>query len=111
MKTTEEPDFGEAYRDYDKARHHYAIRKMFHRDAFAWEDFEGLNIFQGAFVWLKVFVCLVLGRWSGSYLTKNSICVMTYDECHCGEVTSWESVWTSPKLLSGWQVCVCSDGN
>lgn len=110
MKTQQEIDneFGEAYYSYEVDRHKYAIRKMFTRGTFLCED---LPKYTWWFVWIKLLVCLSFRRWSGSYMDTDSMCVMTYDEYHAGEVTAWESVWISPKLFSGWQCCVCSDSN
>jgi hypothetical protein len=62
------------------------------------------------FVWLKTLICLLLNRTNGSYMDSNYFCILNYDERQNLESISWDACWISPKLFSGWNVCLASDG-
>lgn len=109
MTENEKQEFYSAMDAYEDARRKRAIKALFERESFCFE-MENYNYFVRCFAWMKTLICLILKRTNGSYLDKHYFNILAYDEYSSIESMSWESVWISPKLFSGWQACVGSDG-
>lgn len=103
-------DFAEAMYGYEEYRRKRAIKALFQKSSWSVYDLSDYNYVVRIFSWIKTLICLLLKRTGGSYLHKHYFCILAYDKCQGYEGTSWEAVFISPKLFSGWQVCVCSDG-
>lgn len=99
----------EGLKAWDEHQRKRAIKNLFKKDSWG-SDLSSYNYFVRCWSWLKTFICLCLKNTKGSYLDDNTFCILSYDETQNMESTSWEAVWVSPKLFSGWQVCVGSDG-
>lgn len=106
---TEQEIYKQAHDDYEEYRRTRALKALFEKSSFDLDlkDFNYLLMF---FYWMKTLICLLLKRTNGTYLDPHTFCILSYDESHGYESMSWESVWVSTKLFSGWQVCIASDG-
>jgi len=107
----EEP--AEDYSDAYKAMYDYQVKRakkaLFEKHSID-SEIKDYNIFIRSFCWVKTFICLLLKRTGGSYLDKHTVCILSYDESSGYESQSWDAVWVSTKLFSGWHVCLASDG-
>lgn len=107
---TEQEQWVKAFSGMEDYHRERAIENMFIRKSLDC-DMPDYNVVIRCWVWLKTFLCLVLNRTSGSYINSGSVNVLSYDWEQGYESQSWRSVWVdSPKLFSGWQVCLASDG-
>lgn len=111
MPEITEEEIHEAFRYADQWRIQEAKKAMFKAQCEHWEVREDTSWLTRRFCWLKALVCLLMGRINGSYLDNNTLCIRYWNESSCGEYgSSWDALWVSTKLFSGWQVCVCTDG-
>lgn len=110
MTPEEQKQFDQAMRDYDEYRRERAIRALFERDTRGL-DVKDFTMFIYGFCWIKTLICLLLRRTRGSYLDDdNMVNILAYDESNYPDGSSWEAVFVSTKLFSGWQVCISTDG-
>jgi hypothetical protein len=101
-------DIRDGMRAWEEYRRRRAVKAIFKGE---WNsDITDYKKAVRCFSVVKLFICLLLKRTGGSYLDNNMFCILSYNETSCIESYNWEAVWVSPKLFSGWQVCVGSDG-
>lgn len=101
--------YKEAHDSYFEYRRRRALKAVFEKDSYG-DIRSDYNSFKWGLLWIKLLICLIFKKTSGSYLDKNSICILAYDESGYPDGMSWEAVWISDKIFSGWQVCIGSDG-
>lgn len=73
-------------------------------------DAKELPLYQLLFCWIKMFICLLSYRVYGNITDNGKMCILTWNERHGYESTSWDSVWVSPYFFRDWSVCLYSDG-
>lgn len=102
-------EFYEAMDSWEKCKRKRALKALFEKDSISF-DITDYKKPVRVFIWIKTLICLLLNRTNGSYMDSNYFCVLSYDERQGYESTSWDACWISPKLFSGWNVCLASDG-
>lgn len=107
--TPEEKQYSDVFKGYKEYKRRRALRACFERSSYDY-SLTDYNRFIRCWLWLKTLICIILNRTDGTYLNVNSVCVLSYDWSSY-EYQTWKAVWIdSSKLLTGWQVCIGSDG-